>query len=369
LSVDKNMNDSSVVYDDTDVLTALYGYGGNVGKSQTTGDDKTEELTFKDVVWTATSEHPAKPAEQTYIEDPAATALYGRNGRARFGFYQNGDIDDAEVLLEKTWEALQATSKPKISITGSVSDLYRLGYADQPLRLHDAVIVEVRQTGEKFEKEIIKLDVDLIDPTATRPEIGDYIPNIIYINREANKTGGGGGGRGQNKEEYDDATTYSALEKTNEMIGMVVGTRNGENYIKAGEIALSINAQTGETKILLSADIIDIEGVVEELEAFDVTVHSLSADNVTVGDDGGVSISDGYISVEEGTVSAETVEATYLEVGETEAEWQSETIPTFTYSNQHSYVYKQSGVEYTVLGYIIGTKGTKTIHYLGSETT
>ena len=164
LSVDKNMSDSSVVYDDSEVLTALYGYGGSVDKAQATGDDKTEELTFADVVWTATQDHPAKPADQTYLEDPAKTALYGRNGRARFGYYQNGDIKDAEVLLQKTWEALQRTSSPKISISGTVTDLYRLGYADQPLRLHDTAIVEIRETGEVFSKEIIRLEVDFLLP-------------------------------------------------------------------------------------------------------------------------------------------------------------------------------------------------------------
>lgn len=75
LSISKNMSDSSVVYDDSEVLTALYGYGGSVDVAQSSGDDKTEELTFADVVWTATSAHPAKPAGQTYLEDPAKTAL------------------------------------------------------------------------------------------------------------------------------------------------------------------------------------------------------------------------------------------------------------------------------------------------------
>lgn len=249
LSIDKNMEDSSVEYDDSEVLTALYGYGGNVDVPQASGDDETEELTFADVVWSATSAHPAKPAGQIYLEDPAKTALYGRNGRPRFGYYQNGNIKDANVLLEKTWEALKQTSSPKISITGTVADLYRLGYVDQPLRLHDTVIVEIRQTGETFQKEIIKLKVDLIDPTATSPNIGDYIPNIIYINRDTNekaKGGGGGGGRGQTPEEFEEAETWTAFEKTDDRIAMVVGTRNGDNYVKAGEIALAIN-KSGET--------------------------------------------------------------------------------------------------------------------------
>lgn len=252
LSIDKNMADASVTVDDSEVLTALYGYGGSVEVTQTGQDDKTETLTFAGVTWTATTEHPAKPAGQTYLEDPAKTAIYGRNGRARFGYYQNADITDANTLLQKTWEALKATSEPHISITGTCADLYRLGYADQPIRLHDIAIVDIPETGETYYRKIIKCDVDLIDPTATRPEIGDYIPNIIYINRNTNEQattggrGGGGGGRGGSNKEMDDSETFSAIEKTNNMIAMVVGTRNGDNYIKAGEIGLAIN-KSGET--------------------------------------------------------------------------------------------------------------------------
>lgn len=250
LSIDKNMSDSSVVYDDSETLTALYGYGGTVEQTQSGADDQRVEVTFASVVWSATSSHPAKPAGQTYLEDPAKTALYGRNGRPRFGFYQNGDITDPAVLLEKTWEALKLTSSPKISISGTVSDLYRLGYKDQPIRLHDMAIVEISETGEKFYLQIIKNDVDLIDPTATRPEIGAYIPNIIYINREsmekATGGGGGGGGRGQDNKEFKEVETYSSIEKTDNMIALVVGTRNGNNYIKAGEIGLAIN-KSGES--------------------------------------------------------------------------------------------------------------------------
>jgi hypothetical protein len=58
--------------------------------------------------------------------------------------------------------------------------------------------------------------------------------------------GGGGGGRGQNNKEYEESETYSSIEKTDNMIALVVGTRNGDNYIKAGEIGLAIN-KSGET--------------------------------------------------------------------------------------------------------------------------
>lgn len=265
LSVNKNMSDASVTYDDSEVLTALYGYGGTVNVAHTGQDDTQEELTFAGVTWSATSSHPAKPNGQTYLEDPAKTAIYGRNGRPRYGYYQNGDIKDAEILLEKTWEALQATSEPKIQISGTCTDLYRLGYADEPMRLHDTVIVEIKETGEKFVKEIIRLDVNLLDPTDNRPDIGSYIPNIIYINRTTSDRasgGGGGGGRGQTNAEDDVIRTFARLESDDSRIRMVVGLRNGQEYIYAGQIALAIN-ETGtqgsyETTAYINANHVNI---------------------------------------------------------------------------------------------------------------
>ena len=267
LSIRKNMYDPVVTYNDEDVLTALYGYGGTVEVSHSGSDDTEAELTFADQVWTATSEHPAKPSGQTYLEWPEKTALYGRNGRPRFGYYQNANIKDPDVLLQKTWEALKRTCDPKISISGTCADLHRLGYADEPLTLHAMALVEVEETGESFYKEVIRLDVDLVDPDGSRPDIGDYIPNIVYISRETNERAsgrGGGGGRGQTNAEAEQSDTFAEFEKSNSMSGMVVGTRNGGYYVKAGEIALAIN-ETGEpgsyeSTAYITADHINISG-------------------------------------------------------------------------------------------------------------
>lgn len=267
LSIRKNMYDPVVTYNDEDVLTALYGYGGTVEVTHSGSDDTEAELTFADQVWTATSEHPAKPSGQTYLEWPEKTALYGRNGRPRFGYYQNANIKDPAVLLQKTWEALKRTCDPKISISGTCADLHRLGYADEPLTLHSMALVEVEETGESFYKEVIRLDVDLVDPDGSRPDIGDYIPNIVYISRETNERAsgrGGGGGRGQTNAEAEQSDTFAEFEKSNSMIGMVVGTRNGGYYVKAGEIALAIN-ETGEpgsyeSTAYITADHINISG-------------------------------------------------------------------------------------------------------------
>lgn len=206
LSLDKNADEVGVTWDDTKLKTALYAYGASV--EVTVGGEKQKKpLTFEDVEWTQTADHPAKPLGQAYLEDPAATAAFGRNGRPRFGYYQNGDINDAQTLLEKTWESLKTLNTPDVTIDCVVTDLYRLGYTDVPIRLHDTALVEIRPTGIVLQKEVIQYTEDLNDPSQSRLVIGVYIPNIIYINRETSKAagGGGGGGGGQTDGEYKES--------------------------------------------------------------------------------------------------------------------------------------------------------------------
>ena len=387
LSIEKNMPDITVTYDDRDTITAMYGYGGNMDIAKASGDE-TKECTFADVVWTATADHPAKPAGQTYIEDPSKTALYGRNGRPRFGYYQNSDITDPETLLIKTWEALKITSSPKISISGTTVDLRRLGYHDEPLRLHDLVLVEVKETGELLQKEIIKLTVDLIDPTANRPEIGDYIPNIIYYQQKTNEDatgGGGGGGRGKTKVENEDSLTYAEWLKSKDAIGMVVGMKNGGWTVEAGRIVLSINEQDASSRILLQADAIDIDGIVTALEAYDISCGGLHVEGATDFLKG--------LYTEEWVVAESYISAgTYVEAGtgfmvvgnNHKATWQTDTVvtavgvtlPSISRSSSRYFLYASSSGSTTpantqtgrvITAYTEGSVSptTKTIYYLG----
>lgn len=426
LSIDMNMSDAAVTYDDTEVYTALYGYGAGV--ETTPGADKVP-LTFSEIAWTATSEHPAKPSGQRYLEDPTKTALYGRNGRPRFGFYQNADISDAETLLEKTWEALKATSDPKISISGTVTDLYRLGYDDVPIRLHDIAIIEIRGTGESFQKEIIQLDVDLVDPTATQPVIGDYIPSIVYIVRDNNEKaggGGGGGGRGNTNTEYErkefhtdilandykislsatqedmntvdeilrqagleiDATTgvliyhydnanmlQSKMNVQAGQIGLVVeGT--GENaQIKAAEIVAAINGQTGESIVRLSADFIDIDGLVSSFTSMGITVQDFTCtgeaifDSITTDAITSVYSELGDIVGDSAEIDGE-VSCGSLSVNGDAAEWQATTmVSDVSYTANNVTVQLASGTGFA-MDYIKEMSVTKSVlHYLGSAAT
>ena len=248
LAVNKNVTDPCVTYDDTGLYTALYGYGGTYA-SGSTQDRVTLEYNFADVVWSRTADHPAKPQGQKFIEDPEATALYGRNGRPRFGYYQNTNIKDPAILLQKTWEALKGCREPKISITGTVADLKRMGYKDIPLRLHDMAIIELEPVGLLFYRQIIRLTVDLLDPTKNLPEIGNYIPNIIYINRETENaaTGGGGGsggGRGSSKIDLEMSKYQTRIYDTGETVGMYARTVDEQGNILR-QAGMHIDPETG----------------------------------------------------------------------------------------------------------------------------
>lgn len=237
LAVDKNLDESAVTWDDSNLITAIKGYGGT--------DDDGNPITFADVVWTQTADHPAKAAGSEWLIDPEATLLYGRNGQPRQGYYQDAAIKNPETLLEKSWESLKAGNHPVLQIEGTVTDLYRLGYADQPLRLHDTAIVEIRPAGIQEFKEIVRLNVDLINPAETRPVIGQYIPNIVYINHQTNEAatgsrGGGGGGRGKKNTENEVLEFETRIEANHQMI-LLEAIQRKEN-VEALTASLTITA-------------------------------------------------------------------------------------------------------------------------------
>lgn len=421
LSITSNLEQAGVTYDDTNLLTAMYGYGKNITPEQNISanpptpqpqDLPAEPLTFTDVVWTATADHPAKPADQAYLENPTAKALYGRNGRNRFGFYQNGDVTDPNVLLQLTWKALKKDSEPIISIEGTLHDLKRLGYADQTIRLHDTALVEILPAGVEVQREIIQLTVDLLNPLNTTVTIGAYIPNIIYINKEtAEKAsggggGGGGGGRGQTDAEKEfsefqtqiSANQYQILlrawqQNINSEIlrqagiqldanGVLIYSQDNENMIgskiqvesdrisqivqavgdngevTAASIVLSINAAGSSVQI--SADTIDIDGIVTALAAKTIGCYALQAESsISTTDmtlDGELTVADNITCSQRGSFHSLMVSNTY-------ASWQSQTVVT-NISYTSAFTFKDTGgTNHT--GRLLNSASVATISYLG----
>ena len=409
LSIDKNADEIGVTVDDTEVKTALYGYGGTAYTITQNQLDKTErKITLEGYAWLNPPPGCSKNVNDGFIVDTNATAMYGRDGQPRFGFYQNSDITDQATLAEKTWEALQATNKPEVSVDCQIRDLYRMGYHDEPIRLHDTVLVELRPMNDILTLEIIKLSVDLLDPTATRPTIGAYIPNIIYIQRQTAEAASGGSsgrisGRSGDSQDTKEAEwsefvaeftvnntifSYHAsqIDRDNNIlrqagldidaqtgviiyhqdnanmigskfkvqadkISMVVGEGSGGNYIKAAEIVLAIN--DSGSSVHISADKIYLDGQTRLLD-------SALATQIDCNTLGAISV-----------VSA-SIQAAYFLQGTSSyhATWQSKTVVTGVSHRLGAAWYattdsSSSGVTGNNYGNPITGLSTDTIYYLG----
>lgn len=384
LALDKNADDVGVTYDDTELITAMYGYGKLTNSAP---------LTFESVTWAQTDDHPAKPSGQAYLVDPDALAAYGRNGRNRWGYYQNGNISDPEILLEKTWQALKQASQPTITIDCSVRDLYRMGYADQPIRLHDLALVDVEPIGVQVQLEITCLTVDLLDPTATRPTIGTYIPNIVYINRQTARAGGGGGGgggRGQSNKEAEISEFETEIYANQYEIGLRAYQRdmsNVEQILQESKIAI-----TAGGVLIWTGNKTDAASIVTAINDAGSSVVISAAHIELNGDTVAQSLTGKTINAKD--LNCETLSASSgfdLDTGQTggftvngrTVSWKSQTVltgitvtlPSLTYSVRSAFVRQLSGTQDTVTGQIVTghTDGSvsgpysTTIYYLGGS--
>lgn len=190
LTLDRNVLQAGVTYDDRELATAMYGRGKGEIVGSTDGGDPTygRKIDFSSVVWSTANGDPAnKPEGQTYVEDIAATEAWGRNGVPRYRIVEF-DTDDPAELLTLTWEALEATNAPKVTIDMTVADLQRIGYAEEGMALGDLVNVILQPMGIVQQAQVVQLDDDLLYPENTRPVIGDYRSNIIYKDVQINTT-------------------------------------------------------------------------------------------------------------------------------------------------------------------------------------
>ena len=130
------------------------------------------------------------------------------------------------------------------------------------------------------------------------------------------------------------SSLYSAIAVTSTQISSKVGK---------GEIASTIN-QTAQS-VLIQASKINLDGYVTTsmLEAAFTSASQISCSQLT--DNGAFTFNDGS------TAAA--------------VKWKSFTNHKMSVSQQHNFMYKTNGVEYTTTGYIMGSHSTETIYYLG----
>lgn len=287
--LERNVNYAQITYDDTDLCTRAYYQTYTTSSSGTA----TGKWTYKDA---------STKSKYGIVEKKLSTS---------------SDLTASEIgTLVDTY--LEEHKEPRISIdidaeelsavTGESIDKFTIG------KLFRLVIPEYKVVVEKNITEVTWQDV-YGNPKDVQIKLGKPEDTVITFLHDLDTTGstssssgggGGGGGGGNNadskwKEYYttfertDDFikmsavrqdTTESILEQAglelnsrgvliyatdnkkmlgsqlnvhSDQIGMVIGTKNGKNYIKAAEIALSIN-EAGASVASINADHINISG-------------------------------------------------------------------------------------------------------------
>lgn len=176
----KDISALLVKYDDSNIATAIIGRGSDLetdAENEQQDTEHTPRVSFRDVVWSKANGDPAdKPAGQEWVEDVEATALYGRNGRARMKIVDLDGCSDPNELLTLTWQILQRINRPAISIKCTVADLERLyGYAHEAVRKGDMVAVIADQTNTEIETTVDNVHRDYVSPENTVVYLGNHI--------------------------------------------------------------------------------------------------------------------------------------------------------------------------------------------------
>lgn len=161
-------------------------------------------INFADVVWSKANGNPVdKPAGQEYVEDPAATAVYGfDDGKPRIGLEVFEDITDPNELLQATWKALQVLKRPKVSFKASVMDVGSLGLGDTVAIIRHDIQIE-------YFTRVYKVTHNLLDEKQNTIELGDDFSSRSMTSAIASMSG--------------------AIEKAQETAGYAATSANGKN--------------------------------------------------------------------------------------------------------------------------------------------
>lgn len=147
------------------IYTALIGFG----KGEATIDGGFgRKITFADVEWKVTSGDPVdKPLDQEYVEIPSLTAAFGYpDGKPRIGMIDFPEVEDPVNLLEKTYEQLLETGRPKVYYQANVLDVGDTGLGDTVTVIRDDYNI-------RYQVRIIKRAVNLLQPKLVQIEFGD----------------------------------------------------------------------------------------------------------------------------------------------------------------------------------------------------
>lgn len=184
----KDINNASVTYDDSNVCTLVYGRGKGEQVGTTEDGEPTygRRITFEDIEWSTDDGDPMnKPLGQGYIEDTAATTLYGRCGRPRKKIKVFESITDPEELLMQTYLFLIENNAPVFDANFSVIDLERIyGFEHEAVRVGDGILAIVDEAGIQLQAVVKNISRNYIAPEMTQIHMGNYESKSTDIQSE-----------------------------------------------------------------------------------------------------------------------------------------------------------------------------------------
>lgn len=167
--------------------TVMYGCGAEYQK-----DLVKYKYDFKDISWSASNGNPTdKPAGQEFVEDKKAIAKYGRI----IGIFEDGRIKDPELLLKKTWEALQKNNRPIVSYELDIEELKTEdGYEHLNFKLGDIIILQNTIDNSRAKFRIVEDCVSVRNKNKRKVTVGEQIKGIFSGGNSGNSDGTEGPG-------------------------------------------------------------------------------------------------------------------------------------------------------------------------------
>lgn len=226
--------------DRTNIVTAIIGRG----KGEKVGDGYGRRLEFTDIEWKKSDGKPLdKPKGQNYIEYPAMTAEYGipSNGKMlpRKTVVVFEDIEDAYVLLQKTYETLEYYSRPLVQFSTEVLGADAIG---------NTVTIHRGDRGYHYQTRVFKVVTNYVTGQV-QAGLGDNLSGTS-INRQVSNVQNNISDLSQNKMGFYESTE---IGKYQDDIMRGAGKNGGSIYMVNGIEAGVSNSRESYEQVFMDA--------------------------------------------------------------------------------------------------------------------
>ncbi|MFK4795111.1 phage tail spike protein [Lactococcus petauri] len=224
--------------DRTNIVTAIIGRG----KGEEVGDGYGRRLEFTNVEWKKSNGKPLdKPKGQNYLEYPEMTAEYGipSNGKMlpRKTVVVFEDIEDANELLQKTYETLEYYSRPLVQFSTEVLGADAIG---------NTVTIHRGDRGYHYQTRVFKVVTNYVTGQV-QAGLGDNLSGTS-INRQVSNVQNNISDLDQNKMGFYESTE---IGKYQDDIMRGAGADGGSIYLVNGKEAGVSNSRAPYEQVFM----------------------------------------------------------------------------------------------------------------------